>query len=49
MLDKALANSKDLLTLKYDLVDDKSLIRKFRIEYQADVAQFIQDIKSLRG
>ena len=42
-------DSKDLLTLKYDLVHGESLIRKFRIEYLAEVAQFIQDIKSFRG
>jgi len=41
--------SKDLLTLKYDLADAESLIRKFRIEYFAEVTQFIQEIKQLRG
>jgi hypothetical protein len=35
--------------MKYDLVHGESLIRKFRIEYLAEVAQFIQDIKSFRG
>ena len=41
--------SKDLLILKYDLVNGESLIRKCKISNQADLAKFIQDIKSLQG
>ena len=39
--------TKDLLILKYDLVNGESLIRKCKIGNQADTAKFIQDIKSL--
>jgi len=41
------ADSKDLLILKYDLVNGESLIRKYRIGNQAEVVWFIQEIKSL--
>jgi len=39
--------SKDLLILKYDLVNGESLISKYRIGNQAEVVWFIQDNKSL--
>ena len=38
-------DSRDLLTLKYDLVHGESLIRKFRVENLSEVTQFIQEIK----